>query len=103
MPALMMLAGCDGEVSEFPSKPITIVVPWSAGGGTDALARALDDDPAAAAEYAERARLLREIRDQDQALALGTGPAMEVGEAPRSSSDGVVRGFLEVLDELEGN
>ena len=33
--------GCDTDPSVFPSKSITIVVPWSAGGGTDGLARAI--------------------------------------------------------------
>jgi tripartite-type tricarboxylate transporter receptor subunit TctC len=33
--------GCNDSAAPFPSKPITIVVPWSAGGGTDGLARAL--------------------------------------------------------------
>jgi tripartite-type tricarboxylate transporter receptor subunit TctC len=27
--------------SDFPTKPIKLIVPWSAGGGTDAVARAL--------------------------------------------------------------
>ena len=39
--AVLALTGCDRGASEFPSKPITIVVPWKAGGGTDGLARAL--------------------------------------------------------------
>lgn len=29
------------EKTSFPTKPITIIVPWAAGGGTDATARAL--------------------------------------------------------------
>ncbi|MDP8245945.1 MAG: tripartite tricarboxylate transporter substrate-binding protein [Candidatus Hinthialibacter antarcticus] len=33
--------GCAERESRFPSKPITIVVTWDAGGGTDALARSL--------------------------------------------------------------
>ncbi|MBI1387524.1 MAG: tripartite tricarboxylate transporter substrate binding protein [bacterium] len=33
--------GCARQDARFPSKPITIVVPWSAGGGTDALARSI--------------------------------------------------------------
>lgn len=44
------LAACGGsstnqqsqqQAEKFPSKPITLVVPWAAGGGTDAVARAL--------------------------------------------------------------
>jgi len=38
--AAVMLAGCGAE-SSFPSRPIEIVCPWSAGGGTDRIARQL--------------------------------------------------------------
>lgn len=37
----LFFAGCAKQESRFPSKPITIVVTWDAGGGTDALARSL--------------------------------------------------------------
>jgi tripartite-type tricarboxylate transporter receptor subunit TctC len=35
---LLSLAGC-GSQAEFPSRPITLIVPWGAGGGTDSVAR----------------------------------------------------------------
>jgi tripartite-type tricarboxylate transporter receptor subunit TctC len=38
--AMLSMAGCAGS-SEYPSRPITMVVPWGAGGGTDAVARLL--------------------------------------------------------------
>ncbi|MFG6147515.1 tripartite tricarboxylate transporter substrate binding protein [Halobacillus sp. B23F22_1] len=49
---LLLLAGCSGEesssgdsedASSFPEKPVTLIVPSAAGGGTDSTARALAD------------------------------------------------------------
>jgi tripartite-type tricarboxylate transporter receptor subunit TctC len=34
-----LLAGACGGTSEYPARPITMIVPWGAGGGTDAVAR----------------------------------------------------------------
>jgi len=36
--ALCLLAGCAGE-HRFPDRPITLICPWSAGGGTDRVSR----------------------------------------------------------------
>src|SRR5687767_15616648 len=36
----LSLNGC-GKPSEYPSRPLTMVVPWAAGGGTDAIARVI--------------------------------------------------------------
>lgn len=38
---LFALTGCSQKESRFPSKPISLIVPWDAGGGTDALARSI--------------------------------------------------------------
>ena len=41
----LVVAGCGGgekkSEAKFPTKPVTIIVPFAAGGGTDAVARAL--------------------------------------------------------------
>lgn len=36
--AAVLATGC-GSKSEYPSRPITLIVPWGAGGGTDAIGR----------------------------------------------------------------
>ncbi len=40
--ALAGLTGCGGD-KDYPGKSITVICPWSAGGGTDACARAFSD------------------------------------------------------------
>lgn len=39
--ALALCANGCGKPSEYPSRPLTMVVPWAAGGGTDAIARVI--------------------------------------------------------------
>src|SRR5699024_10993411 len=41
--ALSMLAGGAMAADAFPSRPVTLVVPWAAGGGSDILMRMLAD------------------------------------------------------------
>src|SRR5918992_4645554 len=36
----LVLPGCRGG-AEYPARPLTLIVPWAAGGGTDAVARVL--------------------------------------------------------------
>lgn len=38
---VIAMAGCGGKTETFPTKPVTLIVPWAAGGGTDAIARGL--------------------------------------------------------------
>jgi tripartite-type tricarboxylate transporter receptor subunit TctC len=35
----VLSAACGGGSTEYPSRPLTMIVPWGAGGGTDAVAR----------------------------------------------------------------
>ena len=37
--ALLALSLCASAFAQYPNRPITMVVPWGAGGGTDATAR----------------------------------------------------------------
>ncbi len=37
------LTGCGGKGSEYPTKGISVICPWSAGGGTDSCLRAFAD------------------------------------------------------------
>lgn len=37
----IILSGTSADAQKFPSKDITLIVPWSAGGGTDTIARSL--------------------------------------------------------------
>ena len=37
----IILSGTFADAQKFPSKDITLIVPWSAGGGTDTIARTL--------------------------------------------------------------
>src|SRR5690606_27001143 len=39
--ALAAFTTACGAPAEYPSRPITMVVPWTAGGGTDTVARAM--------------------------------------------------------------
>jgi tripartite-type tricarboxylate transporter receptor subunit TctC len=36
----LTISGC-GKPAEYPNRPLTMVVPWAAGGGTDAVARVM--------------------------------------------------------------
>lgn len=38
--AALLAAGC-GNAEPYPNRPITMIVPWAAGGGTDAVARVM--------------------------------------------------------------
>jgi tripartite-type tricarboxylate transporter receptor subunit TctC len=37
----ILVISAGAAMAEFPERPITLIVPWAAGGGTDAVARVL--------------------------------------------------------------
>ena len=39
--ALVLLIAACGRPAEYPARPLTMIVPWAAGGGTDAVARVI--------------------------------------------------------------
>lgn len=41
IPLLLLLVASQAQAADFPTKPITLIVPYAAGGSTDVLARAL--------------------------------------------------------------
>lgn len=73
------LAGCGTPAAreKFPTKPITIIVPWKAGGGTDMIARAL-------AKEAEKA-LGQPVNVTN---VTGGGGAVGHGEGVKAAPDG---------------
>lgn len=76
--AATALVGCGaGSREKFPTKPITIIVPWAAGGGTDTVARAL-------AKEAEK-RLGQPVNVTN---VTGGGGAVGHGEGLKASPDG---------------
>jgi tripartite-type tricarboxylate transporter receptor subunit TctC len=79
--ALLAFAGC-AHADNFPSRQITIVVPFSAGGPSDAMARVL----------AERMQ-----RSLGQSILIenvtGAGGSLGVGRVVRSAPDGYTIGF----------
>jgi len=77
---LMLLAGATtgAQAQTFPSKPVTIIVPFAAGGPTDALARAVSE------------RMRQALGGQTIVIENVTGAAGSIGvtRAARSAPDG---------------
>src|SRR4029077_13800778 len=72
-----LMLGCAAQAQTYPSRPITIVVPFAAGGPTDAIARAIS----------ERMRIAL-----GQSIIIenvtGAGGSIGVGRAVRAAPDG---------------
>jgi tripartite-type tricarboxylate transporter receptor subunit TctC len=78
------LVGCEAEVEgEYPSRPITIVVPYAPGGGGDTFTRAI----AVQAQEILAVKVLVENRT-------GGGATIGVGSVARSEPDGYTLGFV---------
>ncbi|MBR0697450.1 tripartite tricarboxylate transporter substrate binding protein BugD [Bradyrhizobium lablabi] len=80
--AMLVLTGVAARAETYPSRPITIIVPFSAGGPSDAMARIL----------AERMkRSLGEVLLIENVT--GAGGSIGVGRAVRSAPDGYTLSF----------
>jgi tripartite-type tricarboxylate transporter receptor subunit TctC len=81
--ALVGLAFGAGQSEEFPTKPLTIICPWSAGGGTDRTARFVADQ-------------LSDVIGQPVNVVNQTGGAGAVGHqaAANAAPDGYTLGNL---------
>ncbi|SHL99341.1 Tripartite-type tricarboxylate transporter, receptor component TctC [Bradyrhizobium lablabi] len=80
--AALLISGSHAHAQNFPSHPITIVVPFSAGGPSDAMSRIL----------AERMqRTLRETILIENVT--GAGGSLGVGRVVRAAPDGYTIGF----------
>ena len=86
--SLLALVGCDAvndrsADGEYPSRPITIVVPYAPGGGGDTFTRAI----AVQAQEILGQKVLVENR-------MGGGATIGVGSVARSKPDGYTLGFV---------
>jgi tripartite-type tricarboxylate transporter receptor subunit TctC len=78
-----LLAAAPAEAAQWPERPVTLIVPWSAGGGTDATARIL-------------ARLLEEQLGKPFPVVNRTGGGGVVGhtEIANARPDGYTLGVI---------
>jgi tripartite-type tricarboxylate transporter receptor subunit TctC len=83
--AAALFAGVDGAKAEWPERPITIIVPWGAGGGTDATGRMI-------------ASLLQEDLGQPVNVVNRTGGSGVVGHSAIATAkpDGYTLGVVTV-------
>ena len=82
--SVLALVACDAEVDGvYPSRPITIVVPYAPGGGGDTFTRAI----AAQAQDILGVKILVENR-------MGGGATIGVGSVARAEPDGYTLGFV---------
>lgn len=83
--AVVFAQGAADKAEVFPNKPIKLIVPWSAGGGTDAIARAL-------ARTGEKHLGVPVVVEN---LPGGTG-AVGLGETVKAKPDGYTLALLPV-------
>ena len=83
--AALIATASFASADDFPSKPVTLVVPFSAGGGTDGVARAFQQD------FAEA--LGSNVVVKNTAGASGT---IGAAEAAAAKADGYTLGFLPI-------
>lgn len=74
---LLLASGATLSADSFPSKPVTLVIPFSAGGPTDALARILTQ---------QMSRTLKQSVIVENAT--GAGGTIAMGKVARSAPDG---------------
>lgn len=82
---MVFAQGAAESAEQFPNKPIKLIVPWSAGGGTDAIARAL-------AKSGEKHLGVPVVVENKPG---GTG-AVGLGETVKAAADGYTLAVLPV-------
>jgi len=82
---MVFAQGAAESAEKFPNKPIKLIVPWSAGGGTDAIARAL-------AKSGEKHLGVPVVVENKPG---GTG-AVGLGETVKAAADGYTLALLPV-------
>jgi tripartite-type tricarboxylate transporter receptor subunit TctC len=78
----MLLLGSQADAENFPSHPITVIVPFSAGGPSDAMMRILSER-------------MRSVLGESILIenVTGAGGSLGVGRVVRSAADGYTIGF----------
>ena len=92
--ALLLLAGGASAQTDYPSRPITVVVPFAAGGPTDTVARLLAESMTQT--------LKQQVLVENAAGAGGTGIAVAAAEAQRNPVVPPAAGAVTVPGDVPG-